>query len=145
MSYIKNIVQNIYWGDFNCEMCGECCRSGYNVHVNKGDVEKWKKLNKQFLLEYIIINPKTISETNDAILISKEHKKTFQNPESEPILIPKSFNALLKGLDIGLEYIIKSDISGKCPFLHINRCSIHIFKPMGCNLFPYKIHDCFSY
>ena len=78
-------------------MCGECCRSGYNVYVNKDDVKKWKNLNKHFFLEYIIINPKSISETKDAILISEDQKIKFQSLEIEPILFPKSFNVVLKG------------------------------------------------
>lgn len=144
MRYIKNKAKNLNWGDFNCEMCGECCRSGYNVYISKEDVKKWKKLGKKVLLSYIIVNPKSISETNVTVLTSKDHKIRLQQPEGDPVLIPKSFNAMLKGIDLGWEYIIKADIYGKCPFLFLNQCIIHIFKPLGCYLFPYKKENCFS-
>ncbi|MFX0049278.1 MAG: YkgJ family cysteine cluster protein [Candidatus Hermodarchaeota archaeon] len=144
MSYIKNKVRNLYWGEFNCEMCGECCRSGYDVYVNKEDVKIWKKLNKQFLLKYVIVNPKSISETKVSVLTSKDYNIKLQSSEDKPVLTPKSFNVILKGSDIGLEYIIEADISDKCPFLYLNRCLIHNFKPIGCYLFPYNKDNCFS-
>jgi Fe-S-cluster containining protein len=55
----------------------------------------------------------------------------------DPLLAPKSFNTILKGLEFGLEYILKTDASGKCPFLNLNLCLIHDFKPIACKNFPY--------
>lgn len=55
-----------------------------------------------------------------------------------PILAPKNFQVILKGLEWGLVYIIKFEISGYCPFLKENLCSIHKIKPNVCRSFPYN-------
>jgi Fe-S-cluster containining protein len=138
MTYIKNKVKNIYWSDFNCEMCGECCRSGYNIYINKEDVEKWKRLIKKGLLDFIVVNPKCIP-------VNIETKLNFllRDIDYLQLIIPKSINSILKGLELGWEYILKTDVSGKCPFLNSNLCSIHDFKPIGCKMFPYNKDDCF--
>ncbi|MHA1257662.1 MAG: YkgJ family cysteine cluster protein [Promethearchaeota archaeon] len=55
-----------------------------------------------------------------------------------PILVPKNLKIILKGLEWGLVYIIKFEISGYCPFLKENLCSIHKIKPNVCRSFPYN-------
>jgi hypothetical protein len=59
-----------------------------------------------------------------------------------PILIPKSFSVVLKGLKQGLNYIIKLDADGSCPFLNLNLCSIQNYKPRACKRFPYTKDSC---
>jgi Fe-S-cluster containining protein len=139
MSYIKNKAANLYMGDFECEMCGDCCRSGYNIYVNKEDVEKWKKLIKKKILDYIVLNPKCIN-------VNIEAKLNFllQDIDYLQVIIPRSFYSILKGLELGLEYILKPDISGKCPFLKSNLCSIQDFKPIGCIMFPINKNKCLA-
>lgn len=56
----------------------------------------------------------------------------------DPVFTPKTFSSILKGLDFGLKYIIKTDASSACPFLKLNECSIHKIKPLDCKRFPYN-------
>jgi len=66
-------------------MCGECCRTGYDIYVNREDVEKWKKLNKKELLDFIVVNPKCISVNIETKLnseignIKKRINKQYDN------------------------------------------------------------------
>ena len=55
-----------------------------------------------------------------------------------PILVPKSLKVLLKGLKWGLVYILKFKLSGSCPFLKDNLCSIQEIKPKVCRIFPFN-------
>ncbi|MBY9017927.1 MAG: hypothetical protein KGD66_03750 [Candidatus Lokiarchaeota archaeon] len=169
---------------FKCIKCGECCRAGYNVYIQKIDIEKWKKIERNELLEHIIINPKCIA-INDNIefnsvrgttlakiranknyrdyngkfnllirFIQKNHRYYGKNPsyldiwtiipnqESDPIYIPKDFETILNGLELGLEYILHSDAFGRCPFLKLNLCLIHEIKPLACKKFPYTKEQC---
>lgn len=182
MNYIKSKANDFSISDFECVLCGECCRAGYEAYVNREDVKKWKILDKNELLENIIINPQCISVNNETELnsedgnILKRIRKQFKNFDRkikeliefiqknhlyygknclrlyiktilpdfdyDPVLVPKSFNSILKGLDFGLEYIIKTDVSGKCTFLNLNLCSINDFKPIGCKKFPYTKDKC---
>lgn len=59
------------------------------------------------------------------------------NMRYNPILIPKSFDIVLRGLKRGLNYIIKLDSNGSCPFLNLNLCLIQEYKPKACKRFPY--------
>jgi len=54
-----------------------------------------------------------------------------------PILVPHNFNVILQGLDRNIDYIIKFEKDGSCPFLSENICSIHEIKPFDCKEFPY--------
>jgi Fe-S-cluster containining protein len=168
--------------DFECIKCGECCKAGYDVYVVKKDIEKWKELEKQDLIEYIIINPQCISLNNGTELNSENGctirriRKNFRNSDEkieelvefikkshlnfgqsslrqyvktilpdlnyDPIIVPKSFDIILKGLEFGLEYILKSDITGKCSFLNLNLCTIYKYKPIACTRFPYLKENC---
>ena len=168
--------------NFECLMCGECCKAGYDVHVIRKDIEKWKELEKQELLDYILINPECISINNGTELNSKEGntikriRKNYRNSGKkieeligfiqnthlycgqnylrkyiktilpdlnyDPLLVPKSFDIMLKGLDFGLEYILKTDVYGKCSLLNMNLCSIYNYKPFACTKFPYINENC---
>lgn len=179
---MKSKLNDFFISNFKCMKCGECCRAGYDVYINKEDIEKWKILDKNELLDHIIINPQCISINNETELNSedgntiKRIRRNFKNFDRrikelvefiqenhlyygktglclyiktilldldyDPVLVPKSFNSILKGLDFGLEYIIKTDVSGKCPFLNLNLCSIHDIKPIGCKKFPYTNDKC---
>lgn len=56
----------------------------------------------------------------------------------DPVLSPKNFRVLLKGLGLGLKYIIRNGSDGACPFLNLNRCLINDIKPNDCTRFPYN-------
>jgi Fe-S-cluster containining protein len=60
----------------------------------------------------------------------------------DPLLVPKSFNIMLKGIDFGLEYILKTDVTGQCSFLNLNLCSINNYKPYACAKYPYLKDNC---
>ncbi len=60
----------------------------------------------------------------------------FEGMGERPIFSPKSFKALLDGLDLGLQYILIFDPEGHCQFLDDNLCSIHDLKPTACRIFP---------
>ena len=59
----------------------------------------------------------------------------------DPVFVPKSYDALLKGLDMGLFYTLKFDPYGRCPFLELNSCLIHSIKPIACAEFPFNEDD----
>ncbi len=59
-----------------------------------------------------------------------------------PILIPKSFDIVFSSLKRGLNYIIKLDPNGRCPFLNLNLCTIQNNKPSACKRFPYTKNGC---
>lgn len=56
----------------------------------------------------------------------------------DPVLAPKNFTSLLKGLNYGLKYIIRYGADGACPYLKLNRCTIQDIKPEDCRRFPYN-------
>jgi Fe-S-cluster containining protein len=163
---------------YNCVKCGNCCRAGFDILIDKEDIENWIKLKKKFFLQHIQIDPKCISQTGLAgyhieevntlkqikEIYGEEHfdKKVkeltdfiLENhnylgkgiplpvytilPELErmPILVPKTFQKVLEGLEWGLVYMIKLNLSGYCPFLKENLCTIHKIKPKVCKSFPY--------
>jgi Fe-S-cluster containining protein len=164
-------------------LCGECCKVGYDVYIDKKDVRKWKKLKKVELLDNILVKPDCISLNNGTEFNStegitiKKIKKTYANYEKkfkelveflqknhyycgmnsfrkytktilpnieyDPLLIPKSYDIILKGIDkFKLDYIIKKDRSGKCIFLRLNYCQIHDIKPIACAKFPFTHENC---
>ncbi|MBD3255100.1 MAG: hypothetical protein GF383_08395, partial [Candidatus Lokiarchaeota archaeon] len=53
-----------------------------------------------------------------------------------PILIPKSFEIIKRGQEMGLVYMIRLGYNGHCPFLKNRSCSIHEIKPKACSQFP---------
>ncbi|MFX0071518.1 MAG: YkgJ family cysteine cluster protein [Candidatus Hermodarchaeota archaeon] len=177
---IKKVILDNVEFDYRCVGCGECCRTGYKVFINNADIEIWQKKGIIEILNYIKIDPKSISfkkynqhqeEDGNAILkikeasngknldkkfneiisfIQKNHQyqgKEFYplscftilpNMRHHPILIPKTYDIILKGMRLGLTYIIKLDARGFCPFLHLNSCTIHDIKPFACKRFPYR-------
>ncbi len=74
--------------------------------------------------------------------IASYYKKAFSflpGFEMNPIFNPKYYNYILKGMKLGLDYIISINSKGICPFLSLNSCSIQNYKPIACKLFPF---DC---
>ncbi len=55
-----------------------------------------------------------------------------------PILNPESFEIVLQGMNLGLEYMIMNELHDQCPFLIKGKvCQIHDSKPWNCTLFPH--------
>lgn len=54
-----------------------------------------------------------------------------------PILVPHNFDVVIEGINRNIDYIIKFEKDGSCPFLMDNLCSIHEIKPLDCKKFPY--------
>ena len=165
--------------EFSCQRCGSCCKAWLDVYIEQKDIEKWKLKERRDLLQYIQIDPKTISEEGlagfhieekNAVLIlkkkysGKELEKKLEElinfieenhyyaginefplpiytiipgKEKRPIFVPKSFEVMKKGLKRGISYMIFKPISGECPLLKDNLCSIQNIKPEECKLFPY--------
>jgi len=48
---------------YKCIQCGNCCRAGYEVVIEKEDIERWIKLEKSDYVQFIQIDPKCISPT----------------------------------------------------------------------------------
>ena len=48
---------------FNCKQCGNCCRAGFEIVIQKEDVEKWIKGVYFDFYRFVQIDPKCISKT----------------------------------------------------------------------------------
>ncbi|MGV9172907.1 MAG: hypothetical protein ACOC44_12955 [Promethearchaeia archaeon] len=165
--------------EFECQQCGNCCRAGLDVYIDKEDIEKWERLEMSDMLRYVQIDAESISEDglggyhiedDNAVLRLKEsysgerlaekteeliifiesnhyYVGTAELPlpiytiipgrEKRPIFIPKDFNVVREGMKRGIAYKIYKPISGICPLLKNNKCSIHRAKPKACAMFPY--------
>ncbi len=64
------------------------------------------------------------------------------NKEYNTIIVPIDFKTIIDGLKLGLEYIIKLNSIGFCPFLKSNLCIINDIKPIACKKFPYLKNNC---
>ncbi|MFX1236647.1 MAG: YkgJ family cysteine cluster protein [Promethearchaeota archaeon] len=54
-----------------------------------------------------------------------------------PLLIPKSFDVMLEGIQQDINYLLLYERSGKCPFIKNKLCTIHAIKPKDCKIFPH--------
>jgi len=100
---IKNQGEIIHY-QYNCVQCAECCRYGLKIEIEKGDVERWRKLEKEDFLQYIQLDPFSIRSKADPLnkkdgkavkRIRKEthNEKEFRNRLDELInFIEKSHN-----------------------------------------------------
>ncbi len=182
---------------FKCLMCGNCCRQYWDVIITKQDVLIWDQLGKDAFLDFIQINPLSISpaglgdrrfgipfveipsliENNDddagelwdfiefekslnrlKDFILRNHnylgegesnltihgyfsffypnEAYFNGMGERPIFSPKNFRVILKGINLGLKYILMFDALRHCGFLEGNLYSIHKLKPQACKMFP---------
>ncbi|TFG14937.1 MAG: hypothetical protein EU535_02420 [Promethearchaeota archaeon] len=48
---------------YECVKCGNCCRAGFEVNLEKEDIERWIKAGKLDFCHYIQVDPKCISST----------------------------------------------------------------------------------
>ena len=158
-----NTKKTIY--KFKCLKCANCCESGIKIYISKKDIINWEKLHRKDFLKFIQICPTTISPLYLSKIEKKIRKKLLEfiisnhnyerdgdgfvierpylkrNWNSRPILNPRSFDVINKGIELGLKYMISNEFNAKCPFLKDNLCSIHKIKPIACVKFPYYEPD----
>ncbi|MFX1451658.1 MAG: YkgJ family cysteine cluster protein [Promethearchaeota archaeon] len=48
---------------YKCIQCGNCCRAGFEVVIEKEDIECWIKYKQNKFIQFIQIDPKCISPT----------------------------------------------------------------------------------
>lgn len=48
---------------FSCIQCGNCCRSGFEIVIEKEDIKGWIKTGHSNFYQYVQIDPKCISKT----------------------------------------------------------------------------------
>ncbi len=48
---------------YECVQCGNCCRAGLEVVIEKEDIERWIKIKQNEFFQFIQIDPKCISPT----------------------------------------------------------------------------------
>jgi Fe-S-cluster containining protein len=165
--------------EYNCIKCGKCCRTGLEILIRKEDVLRWIRAERHDYIQYVQIDPKSISseglggyhiEEENALLkllkvySEKEYEKKkieleafilknhiYQGKDNiplpiytfipdlgrNPILIPRSFQIMLEGMNWGIVYVLKYKSNRCCPFQKDNLCSIHDIKPTDCKRFPY--------
>jgi len=159
----KIVKGNRIYFKFKCNHCGECCLF-LDVILTEEDIRNWMQKKRTYLIQYIQIQPQSLNSEN--ILKAKIEKKfnsleTFilnnhlsknknvrgdfikSSPEInlqnafDKIFTPYSFEAILKGINLGLKYVLLSDESGYCIFFKGDQCAIHRIKPSICKQFPY--------
>ena len=86
------------YSEFECIKCGECCSAGYEINVQKADIEQWMNLGKTKILKHLMINPKCISM--NTILISEL--------KDGNILAKKKKHDCNTDLDVLNEFILKN-------------------------------------
>ena len=152
------VMQNSQY-EFECRKCGKCCKV-LEVTITEEDIVKWKKTKQNLYLNFIGICPMTFSSIKlkemeeekrnkvvDFILANHEYWGEgngfpIRNPYfdrnwgSRPILKPRTFDIMIQGMQLGLEYILINDFHKKCPFLKKHLCVINDIKPFFCSLFP---------
>ena len=149
--------------NYECRKCGKCCKV-LEVVLLEEDILKWKKTKRDLYLNFIEICPMTFSTVKLKEMEEEKRNKVVsfilanheyggegngfpirnsyfnQNWGSRPILKPKSFDIMIQGMQLGLEYILLNEFHKKCPFLKKHLCAINDSKPFFCSLFPYDIN-----
>ncbi|MDD6795756.1 MAG: YkgJ family cysteine cluster protein [Clostridiaceae bacterium] len=110
----------MYINNYNCKMCGECCRK-VPCELVPNDIPKLlKKFNmsfKEFFKKYLIAVPSMCGEKPDVILRLSPVRK-INGRRIECFLAND-------------EYMQSIDKGGECIFLSDNKCLIHEVKPLG--------------
>ncbi len=147
---------------YNCVRCANCCKESVEVSLSKRDILNWKRDERKNYLKYVQINPKSISPYFLEAMSEKKREKLIKfvlenhtyigegrgfnidrpffklDWSNRPILNPKSFEIILEGMKMGLNYTIITEMSDDCPFLRGNICFIQELKPEGCRKFPFN-------
>ncbi|MFX1442763.1 MAG: YkgJ family cysteine cluster protein [Promethearchaeota archaeon] len=90
--------QNYKEINYECVQCGNCCRAGFEIVIEKEDIERWIKAKKNEFLQYIQIDPKCISPTGlggyhieEVNTLKKIEKKYKDNDVNEKLDELKDF------------------------------------------------------
>lgn len=114
--------------------------AGYHIEEKNALLEilnnydkKFYEIKKQELKNFILNNHEYVGNG----IIPLPIYTFIQELGRMPILLPHNFNIILEGINNKIDYIIKFNNEGTCPFLKNNTCSIHVIKPLDCKQFPY--------
>jgi len=163
MNYRIEKGKRIYY-KFECNHCGDCCRF-LDILLEKEDILKWIAQDSQDILQYIQIQPESISadffikaemegkleERKEEIL--KNHYQ-YQSEDLQRdsvifsylflpelgnncILIPQTFQIALDGMQAGIKYMFLSKNNGDCIFFSGKNCTIYELRPLICTRFPF--------
>lgn len=127
----------------------ECISLNYGTYCNSKDGETIVELKKNYpqeeferkikqLITFIESNHLYYGKTGKTLNI----RTILPNMEYDPILKPKSFEVILRGMKLGLDYILQKNPLGYCNLLELNSCSIHEYKPIACKRYPYTKENC---
>jgi len=109
-----------------------------NIRNNKQNNSREHNTKKNELIDFITKNHSYYGQSP-----LRYHINTIlPDVKQDPILIPNDFKTLLKGINLGLNYIIENDEYGNCAFLDLNECRIHDLKPIACKRFPFTKDKC---
>ncbi|TFF90897.1 MAG: hypothetical protein EU548_00675 [Promethearchaeota archaeon] len=133
IEYLQNITI-----DPNCISLEDLSKFNYKRNksieiIKKNHNEKKSDLNVEKIIEFIKKSHLYQGKDSNSYPIYT----ILPNLKHSPILIPRDFNIVLKGFELGLTYKIILNSKGDCPFLKLNLCSINDFKPKVCRKFPY--------
>ncbi len=147
--------------EYKCIKCANCCRIPIKIVISIQYIFKWREIGFKDYLQNIQICPTTFSPLKLAEMADDQRKELIdfileahfyrgegrgflierpyfkQDWGSRPILSPNSPETVIKGMQLGLKYIIINELTGDCLFLKNNLCSIQEVKPTSCKLFPY--------
>lgn len=106
--------------EYQCKMCGECCRHVPCEIVPEDLPKLLKRFNmsfKEFFIKYLIAIPCNTGDKSDTILRLSPVRKINGH----------RVNKYLEDE----EYMQDIDKDGECIFLRNNKCTIHDIKPLG--------------
>ncbi len=124
---MKNEVQKNKEYEYKCIQCGNCCRAGFEVVIEKEDIERWIKYEQNEFVQFIQIDPKCISptglggfhieEVNTLQKIKETYKENEVNEKLEDLkqFILKNHNYFGKGSPLPI-YTFIPDL-GRTPIL----------------------------
>lgn len=156
--------KKIYY-QFECNHCGECCIF-LDVSLSEVDILNWMQKERMDLIQYVQIHPQSINYENrlkaiingnldqlvafilnnhnclvvdkglQGVSITLSPEEIFGNGYNR-IFKPFDFQTMLQGMQLGVKYMLMSELNGYCIFFKGDHCSIHEVKPRICQQFPY--------
>ena len=147
--------------EYRCIHCARCCRGIIQVIIYEDDLRKLIQDEGSHIVHNLMLNPISFSPLKFEKMEEKQRLKVIdfilknheysgegdgfqidrpfvkRNWGSRPILVPKTPEIILQGMDLDLEYILTHELHGQCPFLNGNFCTIQASKPKVCRQFPF--------
>ncbi|MFX1606219.1 MAG: YkgJ family cysteine cluster protein [Promethearchaeota archaeon] len=128
------------YGESVIEIPGLVERRGENEEFNKVEFEKRLETMRNLVLE----NHDYCGEGETNLPVYSYFSfffpvdVYFEGVGPFPIFRPQAFTVILKGMDLGVKYVLSFDSHGQCNFLEEDLCSIHEIKPVACQRFPFN-------